>query len=680
MVNQPNTIYEIRYDFDLDGQTIEVPENCTLKFEGGSLGNGVIKSNDLYIEAGPYYILKNIIFEGGHIINNFNALWFGLRRDSFVNKTFDDVTINTDNSILIESAIKSLRNYEGYSFFFPIGTYYFSREIVFIANFSNAYGKNKGSNLTILGAGKGNTLLVFGSDNGISFKSTNPYAIQGFINVKDLTLINYKDGIYNPLEKYNPSSDLSTFENKGYAIYRKGSYTSTISNISIYGFYSGIYIYEQYGGVIIDRVFSNYLIYGIVVESNCNNVKLNNCYFNGFDVSYYLKSSYGIVDQCLTELDIPEEYEGKMRSIGFYVERGNWIMNQAYTEARYVSRYFVDAVVCDNNPICVQNHYDKLSENVKNKINSKEIIYAAYYIIANAFYITKYKANIKVNELDFTSGLYSTNKEYFANINIVENNSKLNSIYVNNEKKILAECVEFNFIQGTGNVTLDCFLKGNAIPLINSIKDYNSSDNSISNINPINVVPNNGFYGFMNNKSFSRQICKFVSIVNNKETPDGLELITDSNGIVYYNNVSSKKTIFYVTSTSIKYGIPVIPPNKSDLQGNQSGYELLAMDNNNLGIVKTTNGNFFPILCISSSIYLGSTNTVYKDNTSKKMYLFFDDYYYDANGIKYGTNYSGLTEKRPKIDLVGFCYFDTTINKPIWWNGSKWVDATGAEV
>lgn len=40
MINQPNTIYEIRYDFDLNGETINVPENCTLKFEGGSLGNG----------------------------------------------------------------------------------------------------------------------------------------------------------------------------------------------------------------------------------------------------------------------------------------------------------------------------------------------------------------------------------------------------------------------------------------------------------------------------------------------------------------------------------------------------------------------------------------------------------------------------------------------------------------
>lgn len=40
MINQPNTIYEIRYDFDLNSKEITIPEGCTLKFEGGSLDGG----------------------------------------------------------------------------------------------------------------------------------------------------------------------------------------------------------------------------------------------------------------------------------------------------------------------------------------------------------------------------------------------------------------------------------------------------------------------------------------------------------------------------------------------------------------------------------------------------------------------------------------------------------------
>lgn len=41
---------------------------------------------------------------------------------------------------------------------------------------------------------------------------------------------------------------------------------------------------------------------------------------------------------------------------------------------------------------------------------------------------------------------------------------------------------------------------------------------------------------------------------------------------------------------------------------------------------------------------------------------------------------SGTTSNRPTNVLVGFQYFDTTINKPIFWDGSKRIDATGATV
>lgn len=39
MINEPNTIYEIRYDFDLNGEKVELPSNCVLKFNGGRLLN-----------------------------------------------------------------------------------------------------------------------------------------------------------------------------------------------------------------------------------------------------------------------------------------------------------------------------------------------------------------------------------------------------------------------------------------------------------------------------------------------------------------------------------------------------------------------------------------------------------------------------------------------------------------
>lgn len=40
---------------------------------------------------------------------------------------------------------------------------------------------------------------------------------------------------------------------------------------------------------------------------------------------------------------------------------------------------------------------------------------------------------------------------------------------------------------------------------------------------------------------------------------------------------------------------------------------------------------------------------------------------------------SGPTTNRPVLSAnnPGAMYFDTTLGKPVWWNGTAWVDATG---
>ena len=70
MVSQPNTIYEIRYDFDLNGETIEIPEGCTLKFEGGSLRNGSIAAFKIYLEKCNKDNFSEIEFIGIPYIDN----------------------------------------------------------------------------------------------------------------------------------------------------------------------------------------------------------------------------------------------------------------------------------------------------------------------------------------------------------------------------------------------------------------------------------------------------------------------------------------------------------------------------------------------------------------------------------------------------------------------------------
>ena len=48
MINQPNTIYEIRYDFDLNGEEITIPSNCHLAFKCGSMANGSLTFSNYF--------------------------------------------------------------------------------------------------------------------------------------------------------------------------------------------------------------------------------------------------------------------------------------------------------------------------------------------------------------------------------------------------------------------------------------------------------------------------------------------------------------------------------------------------------------------------------------------------------------------------------------------------------
>ena len=42
---------------------------------------------------------------------------------------------------------------------------------------------------------------------------------------------------------------------------------------------------------------------------------------------------------------------------------------------------------------------------------------------------------------------------------------------------------------------------------------------------------------------------------------------------------------------------------------------------------------------------------------------------------------AGTTTARPTVGLqIGQQYFDTTINRPIWWDGTNWINAAGTVV
>lgn len=80
-----DTIYEIRYNFTLNNETLTLPKNSQLYFNGGSISDGVIVGNRTKINSEPYWIFQNISPLGNYDLDDIYTEWFG--SDSFYKKT-----------------------------------------------------------------------------------------------------------------------------------------------------------------------------------------------------------------------------------------------------------------------------------------------------------------------------------------------------------------------------------------------------------------------------------------------------------------------------------------------------------------------------------------------------------------------------------------------------------------
>lgn len=82
-----DTTIEIRYDYDLDGQTVKIPKNCILYFNGGSLKNGTLEGDNTIIRSSKYSIFTNVKLSGNWNTFDFYVEWFGAVGDGVSDDT-----------------------------------------------------------------------------------------------------------------------------------------------------------------------------------------------------------------------------------------------------------------------------------------------------------------------------------------------------------------------------------------------------------------------------------------------------------------------------------------------------------------------------------------------------------------------------------------------------------------
>lgn len=269
-VTKENTIYEIRYDFDLNGEEITIPDNCVLNFIGGTLNNGSIICNNtsFWGENLINSILKNIQIKGSIANQHFN-----FKKDS-------DITDILQNLLDVFRYVK-----------IGIGTYKISKTI-----------QINHSDTTIEGSGRHNTTIVYDGESTEAMfstkkKTTETYFAISYSSIKNMKLKsnNLAD---NCIDNQGPSC---TFENlyiEGFSkcgIITNNSWCTHINNCIITYCKIGIYLngLSHNTSIFECRIESN-RAYCILINS-CASVNIMNCVLeNSSKTKIYIYASRGI--------------------------------------------------------------------------------------------------------------------------------------------------------------------------------------------------------------------------------------------------------------------------------------------------------------------------------------------------------------------------------------------------
>lgn len=690
MLNQSNCIYEIRYDFDLDGKTLEVPENCTLKFEGGSLSNGTISSDNLYIDANEDSIIFNELLIDGKICNDIvYAYWYGLVPD-----------IKKDCTPILKTYIQHLN----VPIQFNKGTYYFSEYYI------------NNTNQDCL------SLLGF-KDFGLSYKTifkafdenTQRYIIK--VGGGDNNFGNTGRGYNISIERIHFSGNLgkgikeNPLINKYLAdgIDYKGSLlildAVEIGKFSISGdtretpFLTLGYIYEC--------CFDNIICYKAEGKSNLPTIQINtdweryisatkihNLMFeNNAGILFLVSFGSGIIELIIDNL--------------FFEQTIQWCF---YTVPNNAYSYDVKRDTCNNSNINVVPMFD---------LNGTGAILVNNIIVgeANQLWWNKFDHPNQTwdnSTLDTTRGFVkfassysSTNKLIVGNI---ENSSQTPYFFIDGGNNKQNTCLKVNYLVNTvdivpkkeSNVNIDCsYSHIDVRPTLVTNKKY--SNNSLLKLASSKFIENLGYTNrptFINkqlviNTSGYSDTTKSYSINEN-----GFNIERDAKYIVVfayvgYEGYSEMQIELYDAKDNLILSDGESSVSVQDIVAyNFTGVRqfIMKITQKNVCYFKIKHSpkyNYFRVASIEATNYspvVTINNTrgmvdgcIYEDLNSKETFYFKGNKWVNNKGDEAGTLYVGNYSQKPSSPNIGFKYFNTDTHKTITWDGSKWWNPDGTE-
>lgn len=654
-INQSNTIYEIRYDFDLNKATINLPQNCILKFCGGSLNNGKLIGDNSIIEAYPIKIFGKDLDVLGTFSNIMNyAEWFDLDYEKTL-LTFYGIDF-IGNYLISKKINIDTGTHRIYLKFHPqskitvdstfIGDYLFD-----IKNSNLADSATRSDYNTVSGQGeidlsercglisftasnKINNLVAKGTEffnlsnvyhAGKSIDSTNPtYNSDTVVNTAIIKVSS--ESKFTNIELHASRNNSVNKPDCGILLqgsdHKLNRVTIVISTIGIYGIQGNTFIQDCH-------IWGAPQIAFYITGSHT----INNTYGDWAICSFYFKYDW-ITANITNHFIIGSNnentpwYEGKNMSI---IKAKN--PNNLSGQVSYFQGNAAKAKLCanDNNEEVKSNIRFQYIPNANNDFKS--------LILTNFF------TNPDYNKNEFYIAIES-NKLYASNLTIdIINDSSIwrkfiYSRYLGYDDYYCLMEISRNLYRSSGKFNIEAHINKTRTKIIIKIKlKYTTIGIScIPNLVKSYNITEDEYNSYINNvDDFTNLACVPLGsdIINLPEIQQSVIMPC------FINNVN--------TFCSVKYPdkklISVIPKLNSNISND-------TFDN---GFVAQKDGKI---------IIWNGTNWINVDGYS-------NDY------LRKGT-----TINRPslKAEDEGFEYYDTTLKKKILWNGTAWVNLDGTQI
>lgn len=686
-IDSDNTIYEIRYNFDLGGETLDIPSNCVLYFNGGVLSNGTLNGNGTRIISSLSKIFnENIKLSGVFDINEIYPEWFGAMADGY-----------NDDTEYIQKAI-----YEGNAI------QVFTTKLNGIYKISSTVYLPKNSGIV----GNKETNGYFDKKQLVAeFAEVNSWIIDSD-TYKDEARIDYRGVVSGAQFDNGTVTNCSNIFVKNLGIESKNNIYGGVrfmaapgclrQNVGVTGVMIGFSAYACWN-ILDDRLFCLAALYGAIYGNDINGLTLKDSYLNnsGAEVDLTSANAPSIIHN-IPDYDIAG-YHGYYKTAIYCRYINSAVFNNVITEHWQVGRIFLNTKSLSETSPYLENISECLFATAQSTIrlfgltgvnsstkldfafgaNSTTIIESVslrtYNVSQYAFKIITMNCNInssKAYNLDVRSGTYSVSDSEGLNnavasakayettvINITDGSYTLTTKDLSNKHII------FNGKSQGGTI-----LK---VPSYNSsgfigIGNY-TGDNTILRFRnmTINLGDNDTSYTDVNDKGWLKLTgenkLEFISVTLNLNNAN--LIYTPWNRLLKVDFIAN-----YLTITTNKGAMNNTHENNGWSLHN-SFYVNLYIH----GITKpeTFDNMLFRWAKVGVNLLNGTVSTPDAMNQHR----------YSSGNIEYSNGAmwflaQGATSSRPTYGSThkGIPYFDTTLGKPIWWTGTKWVDAYGTTV